>query len=244
MPMAVILTAAGCGVDSSLSSERGDLSRERADLVSAMASSSDLALPDGAPFACAGEANGPPPVVHEEACTNHPLIPAPTSFASVLDLRDTSVAHAGRCAAFAADPFKGLPLPSDPSAYPLKILLPALDGPDCDCAPICNGLSAGPPTAFGLAFDTTLNLGHAGRVLTVRVPPPWMFVSGGGGEAYAWPCVGGYQEFYQRSCISLAWGSFGFATQDPNAPSVEAILDLADVAEPFALEPTSCCLLQ
>lgn len=238
--MLVLSTSAGCGVDDgSRSSEGPDLGFERADL----ASPPDLAPPDGAPFACAGQANGPPPLVRKEACSNHPLLPAPTSFATVLDLRDTTVAHAGRCAAFASNPFKGLPLPSDPAAYPLKILLPALDGPDCDCAPICNGPTAGPATAFGLAFDTTMSLGHAGRVLTVRVPAPWMFVSGGGGEAYAWPCVGGYQEFHQRSCISLAWGSFGFATQDPNAPhGREAILDLTSVDDPFALEPPSCCL--
>ncbi|APR88419.1 hypothetical protein A7982_13768 [Minicystis rosea] len=128
----------------------------------------------------------------------------------------------------------------------MKIILPALHGADATCLDWCGDGVDTPSTTFGIAISTPGSLygSNGGRVLAISVPPPWFFVSGGCGEACAYSCLEGYQEFGVRSCITLSHGSFGFATADPNAPSVEAVVELLDVEGGAAHEyaPGHCCV--
>lgn len=146
-------------------------------------------------------------------------------------------------------------LPLDPAAYPAKIILPAIKGADPACTKTCDiaGLPQVPKTAFGIGMEipaSPLNsLLSNGRVLAIHVPEPWYLVSGGCGEACSTPCMNGYQEFGgPRSCITMAYGNFGFATDDPLAPSVEATLEVFDVSPasrfdffPASLSKWFCC---
>ncbi len=161
------------------------------------------------------------PTTPEACCPSESLRNLPETAMSVLDLTDVA-AVAGTCADYAL----GLPgdgnatlLPLDPAAYPLKIVLPAVHGADPACEAIC--VPDRPSTAFGVAVATgepgkgPLIGGNSGRVLAISVPPPWYFVSGGGGEACAWPCLGGYQEYgAARSCHR---GSRGLRVRDPRS---------------------------
>lgn len=162
---------------------------------------------------------------------------APTMVASVLDLSRPGMLDVGTCATyFGSSPKRGVRLPTERAAYPLKVILPAPRGPEPGCGMCPPGDS---PTAFGIAIEAQHVVGP-GHGLAVLVPPPWEFVSGGCGEACAWPCLSGYQEFGRRSCIELAYGDFGFATADPIAPSVEALIEWID-AEPGQLGEANCC---
>lgn len=186
-------------------------------------------------------------------CAEDKLRPLPTTAASVLDLSSPETLSVGTCATYVngQSGASAIPLSLSPGDYPMKIILPALSGADPACMGICPD-TGGPRTAFGFAIRTgSVDDGHligadTGRLLAISVPPPWYFVSGGCGEACAWPCLEGYQEFGVRSCITLAYGDFGFATSDPNAPSVEAVVELIDLEGKPAFEyaPYGCCLFQ
>lgn len=174
-------------------------------------------------------------------------IPVPSEVASVLDLSAFGPGHPDTCGPYFERPLEdGLRLPLDPAAYPMQVILPAVQGADPSCEACWPGsdertkglFGDAPVTAFGVALETVDAEANAaligydtGRLLAVSVPPPWYVVSGGGGEAYAWPCISGYQEFGVRSCITLPYGAFGLATVDPNAPSVSAILSLVEIAD-------------
>lgn len=163
---------------------------------------------------------------------------------TVIDLSDVAAISNATCAQFKRPEF-GHPLPADPQAYPVKIVLPAVPARDAACAELCDAGDA-PPTAFGIAIQTDATLlGNNGYGMAIYVPPPWRFVSGGCGEACAWPCLGGYQEFGVRSCTTIYYGDFGFATADEHAPSVEAIVELVEApAEPGAFGESNCCLFE
>lgn len=186
-------------------------------------------------------------------CPAESLRPVPALAQTVLDLSDPASITAGTCSTYTSDQFpfrRAIPLPVAPEAYPLKMILPAVDARDPGCESLCPpGDDGVERTAFGIAITTGtpetgyLIGGNSGRVLAISVPPPWYFVSGGCGEACAWPCLEGYQEFGVRSCISLAHGDFGFATRDPRAPSVEAVIELITVDGPIAeYAPNGCCV--
>ena len=169
--------------------------------------------------------------------------PVPSSVTTVIDLSSTETVPIGTCGSYFFDspPSRlGYRLPVDPAAYPLKVILPTLTGADPACASTCGDM-----TAFGIALETEgLIGGDTGRALAVLVPEPWRFVSGGCGEACAWPCLDGYQEFGIRTCITFSYGDFGFATADPAAPSVEALVDLVAVATPGELGSAKCCVFR
>jgi hypothetical protein len=186
-------------------------------------------------------------------CAKDKLRPLPTSAASVLDLSMPEAIPQGTCSMYHQGQTltTSLALSHDPADYPMKIILPALSGPDPACLDVCSG-NVEAITTFGVAIRTGapdegyLIGGDTGRVLAISVPPPWYFVSGGCGEACAWPCLDGYQEFGVRSCITMGHGDFGFATADPNAPSVEAVLELIDLGgqQAFEVAPYGCCLFE
>jgi hypothetical protein len=189
-------------------------------------------------------------------CPQEKLRPLPALANSVLDLSDPKAIPEGTCGTYLSDeePFRrAVLLSQSPADYPMKVVLPALSGADPACGETCPIDVGQPPfTAFGVAVATgTVESGHliggnTGRLLVVSVPPPWFFVSGGCGEACAWPCLEGYQEFGVRSCYTMAYGDFGFATADPHAPSVEAVLELVDLQGEAAFEyaPMGCCLFE
>lgn len=192
------------------------------------------------------------PTAPAVCCPDESLRALPESAVSVLDLSDAAAIEEGTCGTYYDEAQPGtrrsVALPLSPSSYPLKIVLPALDGPDPACEVTCGGAEP-VATTFGVALRTGsvengyVIGGDTGRVLAISVPPPWFFVSGGCGEACPWPCLEGYQEFGVRSCYTMAYGDFGFATADPSAPSVEAVVELLDVGEEaFELAPGGCCL--
>lgn len=173
--------------------------------------------------------------------------PVPSSVITVIDLSSVDDIPVGTCGTYLypEEPRRrGYVLPSDPAAYPLKVILPRITGVDPRCASTCGDTP--PATAFGIAMVSEGLIGYnTGRAFSIVVPPPWKFVSGGCGEACAWPCIGGYQEFGIRSCTVLAFGDFGFATEDPAAASVEALIDLVTLpATPGEWGPSSCCLFR
>lgn len=184
-----------------------------------------------------------------ECCATDSLRPIPDIARTILDLSNPEPLSAGTCAAYAENR-RGVVLPIVPEAYPLKVVLPAVEArdPGCEtaCPPAEDGLAG---TAFGIAIETGspehgyLIGADTGRVLAISVPPPWYFVSGGCGEACAWPCLEGYQEFGVRSCITLAHGDFGFATREVNVPSVEAVIELISIDVPaWEYAPYGCCV--
>lgn len=180
------------------------------------------------------------------ACATADQIAAPTTFATTLDLHDEATVGDGTCSARFAG-HSAHALPTDPTAYPLRITLPAITAVDNACGDLCNNASALFPTKFGVAFSIGDLLDIDDRVLAIRVPPPWYFVSGGVGEAAPWQCLSGYQEYEVRSCIAIDRGGFGFATNDSNAPSVDAIVELVIVPGGRTASdyiPQNCCLFQ
>lgn len=165
---------------------------------------------------------------------------------TVVDLSDIAAIPQGTCGTYLSrEPptRRGYKLPSDPLAYPLKVILPAVTAADPACRETCNP-GGDVTTAFGIALETEgLIGGNSGRGISILVPPPWKFVSGGCGEACAWPCLDGYQEFGVRACTTFFHGDFGFATADSNAPSVEAIVELIDApVSSDELGDGNCCL--
>lgn len=166
----------------------------------------------------------------------------PTAAVSTLDLSAPETLQAGTCA-FYDTPREAIFLPDSVDAYPLKVVLPALTGADPACDRVCNNLGAEEATAFGLSLDVPDGFigGNSGRALGISVAPPWYFVSGGRGEAYPWPCLGGYQEFGVRSCVTLPYGGFGFATADANAPSVEVTIEVVPSPLDRAGVDYDCC---
>lgn len=181
-----------------------------------------------------------------ECCPAGALRPLPTTAKTVIDFSDRRAIPIGTCGAYLFDEppsRRGFELPSDPSAYPVKLILPALEAADPACDEVCNADE--PYTAFGIALmvDNDLMNVDERRGISFFVPSPWKFVSGGCGESCAYPCLGGYQEFGVLSCATIFYGDFGFATADPNAPSVEAVIELIDTAgEPNPL--SDCCRYQ
>lgn len=121
-------------------------------------------------------------------------------------------------------------MPSDPAAYPLKIVLPAITAADPACDAVCNEFE--PFTMYGIAVDLEPGFFAAdgGRQLSVLVPPPWKFVSGGCGEACPHPCLSGYQEYNAgRSCGTIDRGGFGFATGVTVDRPTEVLIERTDV---------------
>lgn len=196
-------------------------------------------------------------------CCDEVQRPLPTEFATVIDFSSIDAIPRGTCSDYVYDPnaptklFRGYWLPTDPAAYPIKLILPALSGADPACEQVCPPYG-GPKTAFGIGLEGNHGLSnadapvsapwsHSGPLLSVRVPAPWFFVSGGCGEACSWPCLNGYQEFGEpRTCATPSHaGGFGFATADPSAPSVEAIIELIDIdpaEDIYEKYPRSCCV--
>lgn len=174
------------------------------------------------------------------ACCAGEARPVPTTARTVIDLSGAATI-AGRCAPYAVDG-RGLVLPADPAAYPVKLVLPAFTAPDPACATTCAGGGVA-TTTFGVALELPDGLigGNSGRGLAVLAHAPWRFVSGGCGEACAWPCLDGYQEFGVAACVSIGYGDFGLATAAPSAPSTTALVELVahDLAQPPT--PRSCC---
>lgn len=187
--------------------------------------------------------------VLRSSCADEALLVAvPERVATVLDLRASGPGAEGTCEPyFGAAGFAehAILLPRDATAYPMQIILPSVSGADpaCEDCGLFVDARAQPlfgeqrVTAFGVAFETyhqdvgsTVFGPNQRTMLAISVPPPWYVVSGGGGEAYPWPCIAGYQEFGIRSCIGLPYGGFGFATVEPDAPSVSAILTLVETA--------------
>lgn len=201
----------------------------------------DLASRDFTGAACAPTVREAP-IPWTDQCMPVAKRAAPTTFASTLDATDPSSLASGLCAHYVSPANAGaILLPSAPAAYPIKLILPSVSAADCACEVVCNGAQNGPTTAFGIALASEgLIGGNSRRAFAIRVAPPWYFVSGGGGEAYPWPCVGGYQEFGVRSCIQIGYGDFGFATHEANAPSVEAIIELVDLPDGGEVG-TYCC---
>jgi hypothetical protein len=180
----------------------------------------------------------------ESECCLEPARRQPhTNAATVIDLRDAATIADATCGHYESG--FGYKLPVEPAAYPVKVILPAVTARDPACEVTCrtDGVSG---TAFGIGIHTEpALLGHNGYGMAIYVPPPWKFVSGGCGEACAWPCLEQYQEFGVRSCVTIFYGSFGFATADANAPSVEAIIELIDMpADTSSLGESQCCLLE
>jgi len=185
----------------------------------------------------------------------------PTEFPTVIDLSDVSMISRGTCGDLIADReggrelFPGHWLPTDPADYPVKIILPASPGMDPDCAALCEA-NGDTTTAFGIAFEGVQGTidevmsppwSVEGPLISVTVPEPWFFVSGGCGEACSWTCLGGYQEFGEpRRCATPAHlEGLGFATGDPMAPSVEAIIELIDIPADIKLYErytNACCV--
>ncbi len=182
----------------------------------------------------------PVPAGNEEQCTPVAKRPAPTTFATTLDLTDIAALTAGTCRYYEspARP-NAYQLPSDPSAYPVKIILPIVAAPDCECEHDCNSIVNGPTTAFGIALEQHGVIGgDTGRAFGIRVEAPWYLVSGPG-EAHPTPCIGGYQEFQVRSCTQIGWGNFGFSTHETTTKTATAILEL--VARPDGEVAQHCC---
>lgn len=256
LPAAAALLALAHGACGGSSKIDGSSSSGGAASTSASSSSSAVSSTSGGPFAGDAVTCAAPPAgsVPPACCPEEKLRPLPTTAASVLDLSDPTTIAQGTCGTYdgAQYPQTAVHLSLSPADYPMKIILPALAGADPACSTTCpDGFGEVPPTAFGIAIATGstetgyLIGGNTGRLLAISVPPPWFFVSGGCGEACAWPCLTGYQEYGSaRSCITIGHGDFGFATADPAAPSVEAVVELIDLAgEPaFTYAPGGCCL--
>jgi hypothetical protein len=206
------------------------------------ASGADARVPEEGGACIAADSAG------DTCCVAGALRPLPASFASVVDLSDIASISIGTCGKYLFDETphrRGYELPSDPAAYPLKLVLPAISGADPACEPVCNEFE--PYTAFGIALEVSSDLigFRAARGLAIFVPSPWKFVSGGCGEACPYPCLGGYQEFGIRSCTTLFFGDFGVATESASAPSVEVVIELIDApAQPGAFGASSCCPYQ
>jgi hypothetical protein len=160
----------------------------------------------------------------------------------VIDLTELQLER-GTCGTYITeDGYNALPLPSDLAAYPLKIKLPAQNGADPACEQACGVAGIPAQTTFGVTFEQpAFALFDQGLMLAISVPPPWYFVSGGCGKGCPHPCLEGYQEYGgARSCLTMSFpGAVGFATDDPAAPSVEAVLHFV----PFAETPQFCCAL-
>lgn len=181
-------------------------------------------------------------------------VPLPSHAKHVIDLSGATPGSEGTCGPYFANPQLGeggLLLPADRSLYPLLIRLPAVRGADPACETCSEVLPQQPGplqerfgehlgTAFGIALETYDGRGtvqqptnqHEPKYLAVTVPPPWYLVSGGCGEACAYLCLGGYQEFGIQSCSNIPYGALGFATWDPGAPAAEAVIMLVDIPIP------------
>ena len=150
-------------------------------------------------------------------CCQADRVELPPVAASALDLRSLGSGEEGTCGA----PTK-LRLPSDRSRYPLMVLLPAVPAPDPACD-YC--LARGKPTAFGIVLELPSSLSVQWRPAIVA-PPPWRYVydhNSLAGDA----CLGGYQEFGERSCVRTNYGgAIGLATGQASIPPTVALIDL------------------
>jgi hypothetical protein len=244
-----------CALPSSCAARETSGPEDAALVVQDVSSLLDAATPDAAPDAsravldaprapaddgwCTGEvedAQGTPLGALGYCCEERVPAPAPRT---TLDLRGHRAGDTGTCGDFPSDAwpyFHALELPGSPDAYPLRVLLPALTERDPSCRATCDGES----TAFGVALDLPDSLGRADATLltSIRVEPPWRVVSGGRGEASAWPCLDGYQEFGVASCLRVRYtAGFGFAIAEVPTSEVEAIIDIA-YGEPAS---PACC---
>ena len=184
------------------------------------------------------------PFVESECCLAENLRDVPTTVRTVIDFSDPLTITVGTCGThlYTEPPYRrGHLLPSDPAAYPLKIVLPAITAADPACDAVCNEFE--PFTMYGIAVDLDAGFFAAdgGRQLSVLVPPPWKLVSGGCGEACPHPCLGGYQEYGAgRSCGTIDRGGFGFATgvtvDRPTEVLIELVAGVVNVGE------QTCCL--
>lgn len=201
-----------------------------------------------APTAAACVAADPDVFLPSECCLAEARRPLPERATTVVDLSDLAAIEVGTCGTylFPEPPYRrGFALPSDPAAYPLKVILPAVTAVDPACAEVCMPTGDPEATAFGIALETSGLIGaREGRGLSILVPPPWKIVSGGCGEACPYPCIEGYQEFGIRTCTTMFYGDFGFAT--PSAtPSVAAVIELIDApASVRDLGEPGCCLYE
>ena len=185
-----------------------------------------------------------------ECCGPDALRPLPDKAFGVIDLSAVEPDSDGTCSGN-IDGREAVLLPHATERYPLKVILPRAEGRDPGCEQLCTPeVAEFGPTTFGVGLSTRdpesgeiLIGGNTGRLLAISVPPPWYFVSGGCGEACPWPCLESYQEFGIHSCLSIAHGDFGFATADPQAPSVEAVIELIDApGNVFEFASDQCCL--
>ena len=253
--LATAFGAPGCGDDGATPAGSGGAPGTTASSGSTSTGSTSTGQSEPVPFAgdaptCEITDDTTAPAV---CCPADKLRALPALANSVLDLSDAASIGDGTCGNYFSVPGerRAVLLSQDPADYPMKIVLPALSGPAPACLETCPIDVAQPPyTAFGVAIATgaedagNLIGGNTGRVLAISVPPPWFFVSGGCGDACPWPCLEGYQEFGVRSCYTMSYGDFGFATADPNAPSVEAVVELLDLSgqNAFDFAPGGCCL--
>lgn len=170
------------------------------------------------------------------------LTPIATEVRTVIDLRDNGAGFAGRCddtTDVGASFFNAYPLPTDPAAYPLLVRLSARDfaGP---CAFCPDNVEDGLSTTYGVgfrvrrceAFDADGNCTDGGLdsrrnlVLAMRVNEPWRVGAGGCGEACAFPCADGNQEFEPSTCASVYSTELGVHTTATNPPDAEVYVDL------------------
>lgn len=172
--------------------------------------------------------------------------PMPLAVKRVIDLHDVMANTSFLCSipnAFdpPGAPPTALELPADIAAYPLKIVLPSLPVTHASCAANCDRLQRETQTSLSVAFR--IRLANPSYVPVLVVTPPWRLVNGGDGDPQAYRCLGGYQEFGERTCQQLAYGQrFGVAIAQPSgsAPG-ELLVDVRPRNNTQPDEPAHCC---
>ncbi|MBX7112936.1 MAG: hypothetical protein K1X64_01285 [Myxococcaceae bacterium] len=155
-------------------------------------------------------------------CENPKRISFPL-VATLVDLSDHQAGDPGTCEPFAKN-FK--PLILEKITFPFLLRTPALSGVDQACVALCDVGSR--PTAFGIALEMTgLHDAFRNGLLTVRVPAPWYFVVGD--EHSPIPCISGQPSILEfgkpLACATVGAPYLGIATEDPQAPSVDILVD-------------------
>lgn len=247
----LVAVAAACG-------RPGDASPTEGSTASGSAGSTAPSDSEGVPTTGEGSSTGPGAgevpvtatcVSAEEPVYNpysdeppqRPLCDDPTSrplpeFAYLIDLSGVDADSPATCGPAFLEGAEA-PMRIDPDApFPQVLRLPALTGPDAECAALCDV----EPTAFGLTVEYELpDPDPAERVLVVRVPPPWFLVIGNEGSAT--PCLDGRPAVLEYgkplACGKTFSPYLGFATSDPAAPSVDVVVELL----PSELASGPCC---
>jgi hypothetical protein len=181
-----------------------------------------------------GGVGGQPPasIPVDVSCNDGPYdacaatMPLPDEVVTIIDLTDVDTV-VGRCDARSENTWDAdnhTVLPDDPAAYPLVVRVSAqgFAGPCTQCE--INGQP--PATTYGVAIALPQALWNMTAVLAVN--EPWSIVAGGCGEACAIPCLEGYQEFAQTTCLGSYAREFGIATDVLNPPDAELLVDLAE----------------